>query len=359
MENRKRRGWGQKILAGTAAAAMLCSLQAAAVEDYAYGYGFLEWKGSVFAGDDEKIYAIQDPGLEWNAIDYSPAGGDFFARGSMVYYVDQDDGYQFLKSYDMNRDENEALKYVEDGTSLLGENNGKLYYLEQEFGTEFYEGRVLKSYDLATEEETALAGEIGSGAYWNGTLILTGMSLDASPVPLVMVDVNEQSGLVDENCSRSFYAGDEGFYYWRYNMTDQASWDGAELCSIDGEGRHTIAALEGEYITVSMAGAAQGILYFTIWDGNENAFMGVDLDTGEVFTANRPEPDSIPTLFQDGENVYWYSADSHTIYSWTASGFQKAGTIPTDARLLGISDGYTYFVRDTGDREELMLSSLG
>lgn len=359
MAGRKRRDWGRKVLAGAAAMTMLCSLQAGAVEDYGYGYGFLEWKGSVFAGDGEKIYAISDPGLEWNTISYSPPGGDFFARGSMVYYVDQDNGYQFLAVYDMNRDENESLKYVEDGTSLLGENNGKLYYLEQEYGTEYYEGRVLKSYDLATEEETALAGEVGTGTYWNGTLILTGMTLDAGPVPIIMVDVNEQPGLVDENCSYSFYAGEEGFYYWRYNMTGDTSWDGAELCSIDGNGRRTIASLEGEYITVAMVGAAEGLLYFSVWDGNENAFMGVDLDSGKVFTANRPEQTSIPALFKDGEDVYWYSADIHTIYTWTAAGFQSAGTIPSDGRLLGICDGYTYFVRSSGMGDELMLAPLG
>lgn len=314
---------------------------------YAFGEDFLEWDGAVYLSDGERTYQITEVGEEWNTIYYG-SGTDFFAVGDMVYFLKQgteSNSSSFIVAYDIEADDTDLVRSVRDGSSLVGVDGNNIYYLERDYSAEDYEGYTLRTCDLDGKNVEDIAGGVGEAVYWNGILVISGMATDISPVELVMIDTTGEVGLVDENAGKLFYAGDEGFYYFSYDLQDDYTWDSVSVCTIDSDGRRTLATFEGDTIYLSLVGVTDGYLYCSYYISGESVLVGIDVETGDVYETDRPDEGYIPSLYVVDNQNYWYS--DYTVYYWRGAGYESLNTLPTDALLKGIdSNGYCYYLRD-------------
>ena len=330
-------------------------ITAQTAEEYAFGENLVSWNGTTFVGSRDKVYCIEPGVTPWNVmLDYA-TGRDFFASGNELFFIADSGSETFLCFYDMLEKAPYVVIPTTESAELVGRNENKLYYLDLDDGRQSYEGKTLRSYDLSTGNVTALAEGIGRAMYWNGIIIMSGAASDASTVEIMMLDANEQIGLVDENCVANFWAGQEGFYYFRCNMTDDISWDGVTLCTIDTNGRRDISGYAGNYIYPSVIGipAGNSYFYFAVNEGGVIAGKGASVETGQVADVNFPESMGIPVLYRDGDAGYWYM--NKNLYYWSGAGYENVLSVGSslDDVFLGVADGMGYYDK-AGEGDTLM-----
>lgn len=338
-------------------AALLCILytDVHAAEDYKYGYNILEWKDTVCISDDSYIYAIKDDDSKWLKMAYDGLACDYFAEEDTVYFVKNDDRNGFIYSYNLSKEKREVLRSVEPGSRLIGKIDNKLYFLEQDTGTEDFEGKTLKSYNLSTEKEESLASGIGNAKFWNNIIVMSGMTTDISPVNIMMMDKNEKFAMVDEDCVSDFYVGEEGFYYLRYEMTSATSWSGITLCTV-GDSRKSIAKITGTDMSASFLQVKDGFVDLVCSKNGKSEVCGVEVETGELLSVDVPDEGKIPSVYQDGDQTYWYS--DGTIYYWKGAGYKEIASVPSDGFIVGIAKGHVYYWRYNDGKKELFQIEL-
>lgn len=332
---------------------------AQAVEEYGFGENLLSWNGATFVGSRSDVYYIEEGVTPWSFVLEDATGWDFFASGSEVFFIGDTSSGIYLCFYDMEAGETYAVTPVTGSAEMVGRNGNKLYYLDLDEGKEPYEGKTLRSYDLSTGNIAALAEGIGKARYWNGIIVMAGAASDASPVQIMMLDVNEQLALVDDYCVADFWADQEGFYYLRCNMTDDISWDSVTLCTIDTDGRREITSYMGEYVYPTVIGipAGNSYFYFAVNEGGETVGKAASVETGRIVDVDFPESVGIPSLYRDGTAGYWYM--NKNLYYWSGTEYEKLLSVgsSTDDVFLGVADGKGYYDK-AGDGDTLMQAPL-
>lgn len=326
-----------------------------AAKDYKYGENILEWDDTVYISDETHVYGIKKGASKWDKIIFNGWANDYYAEGDTLYLMKNNESGCYLYSYDISRDEDEILRVLEPGSRLIGKIDKKVYYLEQDKDKEDYEGMTLKSYNLSTETEESLAGGIGIAKMWNDIIVMSGKATDVSPVKMVMMDKNEEFALVDENCGTDFYVGEEGFYYLRYEMTGDTSWSGVTLCTID-DSRKSIAKLRGEMMSAAILDVKDGYVDMTCTQNGTSGVQSVEVKTGQLYSKDVPVAGKIPSVYQDGEDTYYYS--DYAIYYWKGAGYREVLSVPSDALIVGIADGYVYYWRYQDGEKELYQDKL-
>lgn len=316
---------------------------------YAYGRQILYWKDSVYVTGDDGIYRIKG-GTEFDRlIGLDSVAHGFFAWEDSVYFIkaELDESSEFLYVYDTVSDSCEVLCSAAAGSSLIGADDGCVYFLQPQ-DSDYNGGSDLIRYHIAEDEKEIVASGIGTAQFWNGGIVISGAASDVSPVQLMMLGSDGNSGLIGENCSQSFYIDMEAgcLYYIKYSMTSDTSWNAASLCRLDQTGNTELFCIEGDYITPTIYGMVSGNILIAYSSGGTLQYFQLNSSDNTWGEMELPPGASGFQLFYDEyNNTYYYANDC--IYVWHGSEYRKVADVASDGFVLGIYENMVYYWRYT------------
>ncbi len=331
-------------------------------EPYRYGQYLLYWDGYTYTTGDDGIYRIDADNQFERILGIDAVANGIFAIGKNVYFMKYDinGGADFLYVYRTDLDDCEVLRSARNGSLLIGADEENVYYLEPSSEADYNDSSDLIRYNLAQDSADTVASGIGTAQFWNGGIVLSGAASDISPVQLMMLGSDGNSGIVAENCSQNFWIDQDTdrMYYIKYHMTSDTSWDGAYLCCLDNTGNREIAFIEGDYITPYPCGTVSGIPVVSFFQSDHQVYLQVDPTDGSVGEMEVPGNASYMQIFYDEYGNTYYFAD-YELYVWKGSEYRQIAAIASDGIMLGISGNYAYYRRyNEGNHPNLFQCAL-
>ena len=254
----------------------------------------------------------------------------------------------------------DSLHPARNGSLLIGADEENVYFLEPPFETDYNDGKDLIRYNLAEDSTETVASGIGTAQFWNGGIVLSGAASDVSPVQLMMLGSDGNSGIVAENCSQNFWIDQDtdSMYYIKYHMTSDTSWDGAYLCCLDYTGNREISFIEGDYATPSLCGTVSGNPVVFLYQNDSPKYLQINPADGNVGEMEVPGNASYMQIFYDEYGNTYYYAD-YALYIWRGCEFRQTATIASDGIMLGVSGAWAYYWRyNEGNHPNLFQCAL-
>lgn len=323
----------------------------AAAEPYAYGLHMLHWDGYIYTTGDDGVYRIDSSNQFDRIVGNNSMAYGIFATGNKVYFIkhDVEGGNDYLYRYDIDRDDAEVLCTAKNGSLLIGADEKAAYFLQPSGESDYNDGNDLIRYHLAEDEKETVASGIGTAQFWNGGIVITGAASDVSPVQMIMLGSDGNSGLVGENCSQNFYIDGNSMYYIKYNMTSDTSWDAAYICCLDETGNREFLAIEGDYITPGIVGMVSDNVVISFYKDGKLQYIQANPSDGSWYEMELPEgASSISIYYDEYGNRYYYA--NYGVYIWKGSEYRKVADISTDGVMLGVSGSYAFCWRYNNGR---------